>query len=295
MRNRFDDEGYRGEGDRDRGNEQRERSDRGQSLGHDRERHFGGYDSDRPEWERRDRAEDRNAFGARARQYPTSSMGMGGPPFDGNYGGGHHYDRFRGSSVDNVESHLSQPGYYGERWGESRWGSERTHDDHRHHAQHSHHGHHEGEGIGERVMHGLRDGMRSIFGKTAKGPKGYSRSDERVREDVCDRLSHLSVHADVDASDVEVMVKDGEVTLTGTVPERRWKHMIEDTAASVHGVKDVHNTLKVRRETEMSGRGGPTTGASSGQASQASHTGQTDLTSTSNVENGSRRNMPHRS
>ena len=278
MRNRFDDEGYRGEGDRDRGNQ---RSDRGENLGHDRERYFGGYDRDRPPWEP----------GARA--YPSTSRGTSGPPFDGNYGGGHHYDRFRGSSVDNVESHLAQPGYYGERWGESRWGSERTHDDYRHHA--GHHGHHEGEGIGERVMHGLRDGMRSIFGKTAKGPKGYSRSDERIREDVCDRLSHLSVHADVDASDVEVMVKEGEVTLTGTVPERRWKHMIEDTAASVHGVKDVHNALKVRRETEMSGRGGPTTGASSGQASQAGYTGQTDLTSTSNVENGSRRNMPHRS
>ena len=135
MRNRFDDEGYRGEGDRDRGNERGERSDRGQSLGHDRERQLGGYDRDRPQWEQ----------GARA--YPSSSRGMGGPPFDGNYGGGHHYDRFRGSSVDNVESHLSQPGYYGERWGESRWGSERTHDDHAHHAQHGHHGHHEGEGL----------------------------------------------------------------------------------------------------------------------------------------------------
>jgi osmotically-inducible protein OsmY len=54
-----------------------------------------------------------------------------------------------------------------------------------------------------------------------KGPRGYQRSDERVFEDVCDRLTD---DPRVDASDVEVRVENGEVTLTGTVRSRVEKH-----------------------------------------------------------------------
>ena len=46
-----------------------------------------------------------------------------------------------------------------------------------------------------------------------RGPKGYIRSDERICEDVCDRLSDDPF---VDAADVEVVVAGSEVTLTGT-------------------------------------------------------------------------------
>ncbi len=77
-----------------------------------------------------------------------------------------------------------------------------------------------------------------------KGPKGYNRSDERIREDVCDRLSDDD---DVDASDISVSVKDGEVTLSGSVENRHAKHRAEDIADSVSGVKDVHIQLKTRR------------------------------------------------
>ena len=82
---------------------------------------------------------------------------------------------------------------------------------------------------------------------SGKAPKGYRRSDERIREDVCDLLMR---RPEVDASDVDVQVKDGEVFLTGTVTERRMKRVIEDLAEEVLGVDDVHNHVKVRREGE---------------------------------------------
>ena len=45
-------------------------------------------------------------------------------------------------------------------------------------------------------------------------------------------------------------VKDGEVTLTGTVDERHAKRIAEDVAESVSGVKDVHNQVRVRQSSE---------------------------------------------
>jgi hypothetical protein len=77
-----------------------------------------------------------------------------------------------------------------------------------------------------------------------RGPRGYQRSDERVHEEVCDRLS---AHGGVDASDIEVKVEKGEVTLTGTVSDRRTKRLAESVAESVHGVADVHNQLRLAK------------------------------------------------
>jgi hypothetical protein len=77
-----------------------------------------------------------------------------------------------------------------------------------------------------------------------RGPRGYTRSDDRIREDVCDRLSE---HGGIDAADVEVKVDEGEVTLEGTVRSRRMKHDIENVASTVLGVKDVSNKLRIGR------------------------------------------------
>lgn len=74
------------------------------------------------------------------------------------------------------------------------------------------------------------------------GPKGYIRSDERIKEDVSERLMD---DGQLDASDIEVMVQDGEVTLTGTVPERFAKRHAEDVAERASGVKHVQNNLRV--------------------------------------------------
>ena len=77
-----------------------------------------------------------------------------------------------------------------------------------------------------------------------RGPKNYRRPDERIREDVCD---WLQMDHDVDASDMEVTVKDGTVELAGTVSDRYAKRRAEDIAAAVRGVRDVDNQLRVNR------------------------------------------------
>lgn len=91
-----------------------------------------------------------------------------------------------------------------------------------------------------------RESTGRFFGR---GPKGYKRSDERIKEDISEVLTR---DADVDAHDIEIEVKDGEVTLTGFVPERRMKHQAEDLAERCMGVKDVTNNLRVRREESRS-------------------------------------------
>jgi hypothetical protein len=78
-----------------------------------------------------------------------------------------------------------------------------------------------------------------------RGPKGYHRSDERIWEEVCERLAEAEY---VDVSDVSVEVREGKVTLEGTVPQRRMKHWIEDIVDTVYGVQDIENRIRVRRD-----------------------------------------------
>jgi hypothetical protein len=84
---------------------------------------------------------------------------------------------------------------------------------------------------------------------SGKGPKGYTRSDERIKEDVCDLLSR---HHEIDASEIEVSVKDGDVMLDGQVRDRRTKRLAEDVIDDIHGVKEVLNRLRVARGTGSS-------------------------------------------
>lgn len=77
-----------------------------------------------------------------------------------------------------------------------------------------------------------------------RGPKNYRRSDDRIREDVCERLMDDD---HVDASDMEVSVQDSIVTLSGSVDDRDMKRRAEDIAESVHGVRDVQNQVRVSR------------------------------------------------
>ncbi|QDK39719.1 hypothetical protein DOE51_08970 [Bdellovibrio sp. NC01] len=96
-----------------------------------------------------------------------------------------------------------------------------------------------------------------------RGPKGFTRSDERIKEEINDALMR---HAGIDASEIEVDVKDGVVTLTGTVPERRMKHMAEDISEKSFSVKDVTNNIRVKKEdrssSSMSSSSGTSTSSS---------------------------------
>jgi BON domain-containing protein len=79
-------------------------------------------------------------------------------------------------------------------------------------------------------------------GHAGHGPRDYLRSDARIREDVCERLTAAD---DVDATNIVVSVIAGDVILEGHVPDRYMRRQAEDIAASVRGAIDVDNRLDV--------------------------------------------------
>ena len=81
------------------------------------------------------------------------------------------------------------------------------------------------------------------FGHRGRGPRGYVRSDERIYEQICELLT---IDRYVDATDIEVSVTEGIVTLTGTVENRAEKRLAEDCVDTVPGVRDVNNNLRIR-------------------------------------------------
>jgi hypothetical protein len=78
-----------------------------------------------------------------------------------------------------------------------------------------------------------------------KGPKNYQRSVERIKEDASDRLADDSL---VDASNIELQVKDGVLILSGTVDTRFEKRRAENLVENVSGVKNVQNNLRVKAD-----------------------------------------------
>lgn len=75
-----------------------------------------------------------------------------------------------------------------------------------------------------------------------RGPGDYTRSDERIREDANDRLTD---DHHVDARRISVRVEQGEVTLSGTVPDRAAKRRAEDLVERISGVRHVQNNLRI--------------------------------------------------
>lgn len=115
-------------------------------------------------------------------------------------------------------------------------------------------------------------GQESGLGSTSmgkfggRGPKNYRRSNERITEEINDRLTD---HADINAEEVEVSVQDGEVTLSGTIDDRFAKRLAEDVAWQVGGVTEVNNHLRVKRSQSGSES---TTGESSGSGTAKTRT-----------------------
>lgn len=182
------------------------------------------------------------------------------------YGGGQDYGSQRYGQDYGDQRHGQDDG--SQRYGRQDYGSQRYGGSDYESQRHSGVGH---SGLTSSSQHDEREGLynRSEFGTPqygafgiteggrqgrewqqlggmrgehrGKGPKGYKRSDDRIREDVCDRLSDDD---ELDASEITVSVKDGEVTLEGSVTDRRSKQRAEDLAESVGGVRDVDNKLR---------------------------------------------------
>jgi hypothetical protein len=76
-----------------------------------------------------------------------------------------------------------------------------------------------------------------------RGPRGYVHPDERIAEEAIARLTDDPA---LDASDIEVSVTGGEVTLTGTVADRRDRRRAEDLVEGILGVSYVQNNLRLQ-------------------------------------------------
>jgi hypothetical protein len=121
-------------------------------------------------------------------------------------------------------------------------------------------------------------GGRDFGGRDYRGvgPRNYTRSDERIREDLNERLTEAY---DLDASGLTVEVADGVATLGGNVPQRWMKHRAEDLADACIGVRDVRNHILVGSGTASgeTTRGSTirgTTGSAGTTTGQAGSTGK---------------------
>ena len=191
----------------------------------------------------------------------------------GGYGGGLNESYGRGESGSGYGERGYGSGSWGGSYGDRNYGNNwerRSHDRDR--------GRNDDRGWWDRTA----DEVSSWFGDEdaerrrrmdkmhkGRGPKNYQRSDERIKEDINDRLSDDWF---VDASDIDVTVQSGEVTLAGTVDERTSKRRAEDIAESVSGVKHVENRLRVS-SNQNAYAGGSDTSRSYGTESSTSNTG----------------------
>ncbi len=106
-----------------------------------------------------------------------------------------------------------------------------------------------GERISNWFGNAAREVRRDLFedhdhGHRGRGPKGYTRPDDRISDD-----AHRALTDDpwVDASQISVSVSGGEVTLSGTVENREAKHRAERAVEDLPGVTHVQNNLRVDR------------------------------------------------
>ncbi len=116
-----------------------------------------------------------------------------------------------------------------------------------------------------------QDKMRSGQHR-GKGPKGYKRSDERIKEDISDRLGDDPY---IDATEIEIVVANGDVTLIGSVNDRTDKRRAEDLAERVSGVQNVENRIRVRSSEGIFGKD-----SGKGNSGLSSQTGSSTTTAT---------------
>ncbi len=201
-----------------------------------------------------------------------------GGRFYGDDGRGRSYrDEYRPSSITRGGAYGYATGRYdADRYGQGRW---RDDDEHAyrvaygdHHPDHK--GHYEARDVRDRsgredhrnFWERAGDRVASWFGEgdyeerrdrgehRGRGPSGYKRADERINDEAHERLTDDPW---VDATAVTIAVSGGEVTLSGTVPEREAKHRAERIVENLSGVTHVQNNLRVQRGNPLTepGRG----------------------------------------
>jgi osmotically-inducible protein OsmY len=218
----------------------REREDRDFGRGYGSERYRGAF---------RGRDSDRDYGGGYgAERYGESYRDYARGNYERGTGGNDYYGGFYGADQGYRGSGRDMGGYRGERSGWDRFSDEVS----------SWFGDEDAER--RREQDARRDDWSAQHHR-GRGPKGYKRSDDRIREDVNDRLTDDPI---VDASDVDVSVSNGEVTLTGTVDRREAKRRAEDCAERVSGVTHVQNNLRVQQPMASHGT---TTGTRSSMSS----------------------------
>lgn len=134
--------------------------------------------------------------------------------------------------------------------------------------------------VGNRSWGSQEQGQHTL--NRGKGPKGYTRSDERITEDINDKLSDDSY---LDASEIEVKVKDGEVVLSGIIDTRANKRYAEDLVEEVSGVKNVENRLRLKDNGEQNESSA--TDKNSSRTGASSLSGSTGTSATSDNKTGS--------
>lgn len=68
-------------------------------------------------------------------------------------------------------------------------------------------------------------------------------TDEGIRDKIIEVLFH---DAQVDASQIDVIVNEGIVSLSGNVDSRKTKRLIELSIESLSGIKDIYNRLRFK-------------------------------------------------
>jgi hypothetical protein len=240
---------WRGEQQETRGGQDESwRENRGEQFGQGREdwrQRFGRGD----DW-RGSEDDERRFGGGRSQFWDRGERDRGG--HGGGFGGG-GFGEYGSSGYGNFSQGGRESGGYGTQGGQqSNWGRSQEFGDRDFERGMGRWGSDGGRGTFEREDRGpfqrLGDKFREMTGMQMRGPKGYKRSDDRVSDEVCERIARSGV----DAENVEVKVQAGEVTLTGTVRNRQEKWRLEELAEDVFGVQDVHNNLRVSREQQGS-------------------------------------------
>lgn len=238
--------------------------------------HAGQYEPYRRDTGRRER----EAFereDAAPRRYGAQPYGQGERSFGSHgYGSGREYRGYEGGEAGRRagQQHQWERGY-GEGYGLSSG-----------YADEQAYGERYGSERGGAYASG-RAGDAYARSYRGMGPKAYTRSDERVLEDVNDRLTEDDL---LDASDISARCVNGVITLEGTVAERWMKHRAEDLADASSGVKQVDNRIQVQSQaSRASGERGTGEGTASTQARtrQTSSTGQSTGQATGGSTRGS--------